>query len=332
MSKNQVSSSRIKGFKRSCLSTLAAAALLSGSMPVLATQAAAGTAAPAPVAGGNLVTFGDSYMANPIPVEFMGAKARQAAEDSGIPLPPQINSELEKFSPYGCGQSQINTPRQIAAMKGMQLNDYSCPGAGVYADASLSKLDHQVDNALRDGALNDKTSHIVIQIGFNDSYQDLAQSVVTEGLPNVALNLDAHYAKQKTLWFEALNRSLDRIEASAPNAKVFISDYPTISEPNTAGQCLLHVEMIPGNIGIPVFWIKDAETNVHQWAEELANNRNLGFVNLRDSTINRHECAPDSEREIAGVIDTTNQSGFNLPVHMTNNGVTRMAHLMAEKM
>jgi len=193
-------------------------------------------------------------------------------------------------------------------------------------------LDGEINNALNDHALNADTSNVVIQFGFNDSYTWLSQQVAARGLPDMLLSLPQRYDEQRVLWTNAMNAAIDRIKQAAPNAKITIADYPTISKTETAEQCLVHVEMLPGDIGIPAFWIRDAEVNIHNWAKDLVNARakdNVVFADIRDSTEGTGECAPDDRRMIAGVIDTTNVSGYNLPVHMTNNGVAHTAKVIA---
>ncbi|WP_291479502.1 GDSL-type esterase/lipase family protein [Corynebacterium sp.] len=299
--------------------------------------AAAGTVVAAPQAQAadarNLVTFGDSYLSNPTPAETVGAKVRAAAEQAGIPIDNGPAAPLAQYTAHGCGQSSTNAPRQIGRMTGLTVRDYSCPGAMAYTPgAPAMTLKGEIDNALADRALTAATTNVVIQFGFNDSYSWLMGKVLANGLPDTYLNLDRRYAEQKVLWTRAMNDAINRIRAAAPNARITVADYPTISKPETAEQCLLHVEMIPGDIGIPAFWIRDAEVNIHNWSKELVSARsrdNVVFADIRGATAGRGECAPDDARLIAGVIDTTNVSGYNLPVHMTNRGVTRTAEVIA---
>jgi hypothetical protein len=281
----------------------------------------------------SMVTFGDSYLSNPTPAEAVGAKVRAAAEQAGIPIDTGLTAPLSQYTAHGCGQSSANAPRQIGRMTGLTVHDYSCPGAMAYSPAAPAMtLKGEIDNALADRALNTDTTNVVIQFGFNDSYSWLMGKVLANGLPDTYLNLDQRYAEQKGLWTRAMNDAINRIKAAAPNARITVADYPTISKPETAEQCLLHVEMIPGDIGIPAFWIRDAEVNIHNWAKELVSARsrdNVVFADIGGATAGRGECAPDDVRLIAGVIDTTNVSGYNLPVHMTNRGVTRTAEVIA---
>lgn len=324
MEKNSTAGKR--KIRRAALAVVAAWSVAVAGTVVVSPQA---QAAPAR----NLVTFGDSYMSNPTPAETVGAKVRLAAENAGIPLDNPVTAPLGQYTAHGCGQSPTNAPRQIGRMTGLTVNDYSCPGAMAYSTgAPAMTLRGEVDNALADRALNAQTSNVVIQFGFNDSYSWLLGKVMANGLPDTYLNLQQRYAEQKVLWDRAMNDAINRIKAAAPNARVTIASYPTISKPDTAEQCLLHVEMIPGDIGIPAFWIRDAEVNISNWSKALVAARardNVVLADLRGATAGRGECAPDNVRLIAGVIDTTNRSGYNLPVHMTNWGVTRSAEVIA---
>lgn len=299
--------------------------------------AAAGTVVAVPPAvaadAGNLVTFGDSYLSNPTPAETVGAKVRAAAEQAGIPIDTGLAAPLSRYTAHGCGQSSTNAPRQIGRMTGLTVRDYSCPGAMAYTPGTPAMtLNGEIDNALADKALDAAATNVVIQFGFNDSYSWLMGKVLANGLPDTYVNLQQRYAEQKVLWTNAMNTAINRIRAAAPNARITVADYPTISKPETAEQCLLHVAMIPGDIGIPAFWIRDAEVNIHDWSKELVAARsrdNVVFADIRGATAGRGECAPDDARLIAGVIDTSNVSGYNLPVHMTNRGVTHTAETIA---
>ncbi|WP_291314411.1 GDSL-type esterase/lipase family protein [Corynebacterium sp. UBA2622] len=313
-------------FRKSVCSAVAAFAIAATGGIVTATPADAAE-------GRNLVTFGDSYLSNPLPAEAVGSRVRLEAERAGVPLDNPVAAPLNQFTRHGCGQSPTNAPRQMGQMKGLEVRDYSCPGALAYAPNGQSMTLHgEINNALADGALDANTSNVVIQFGFNDSYSWLLGKVVQDGLPNTYNNLGARYAEQKVLWDNAMNSAIDRIKAAAPNARITVADYPTISKTETAEQCLVHVEVLPGDVGIPAFWIRDAEVNIHDWAAELAARRsgeNVVFANLRDATAGSGECAPDDSRMIAGVIDTTNRTGYNLPVHMTHWGVNHAANVIA---
>lgn len=322
----------VRGTNRGAvLSMMAASALAFSGLTGLAATANAADVA-------NVVTFGDSYLSNPTPAETIGAKARKAAEEAGIPLDSPAGNVLTQYTPHGCGQSSTNTPRQIGAKTGLEVRDYSCPGAVAYVGGNpdvTTTLAKEIDNALGDRALDSQTRNVVIQFGFNDSYNHLMGKVLSNGIADTYNNLQAAYDEQRGFWMNSMNNAINRIKAAAPQARITIADYPTISEPTSGNQCLLHVPVLPGNLGIPAFWIRDAEVNIHNWSGELAAaraNENVVFANVGGATLGNGQCAPDGQREIAGLIDTTAISGYNLPVHMTNNGVTRMADIIVATM
>lgn len=283
--------------------------------------------------GSNLVAFGDSYFANPTPMEYANAKVADVAAPMSSQLPPEAQAQLGPFQPagkHGCGQDPNNVPRQIGAQRGLEVRDYSCAGSTAYMPG-LKTLPMMVDFALGDRALDGNTREVVIQYGFNDSYLFLSGQVLQKGLPQTYFNLQNEYAHQKQLWTDAMNAQIDRIRGAAPNARITIADYPEISEPNTMNQCLVHVPGGPDYAGIPAFWIADAERNISAWAQELAGARGLNFAPVRGATAGHNECTPNGQRIIAGVIDTTTPN-YNLPVHMSGPGNTMVAGIISGSM
>lgn len=80
-------------------------------------------------------------------------------------------------------------------------------------------------------------------------------------------------------------------------------------------------------------WLSDAETNIHDWAQSLAAERsgqNVVFADLRDATTNNGQCASGDQRLVAGLVDTTSATSYNLPVHLTDAGVTEVATLISQ--
>lgn len=296
-------------------------------MRILA-RCAAAAGALALVAGGvgvagadeaqNVVSFGDSYFANPTTEDFAGAKAAAIIEQVSPALAelPAVQDQLAQYeAPGGCGHGDNNIPAQIAEKLGMENRDYSCAGAVAYLPLS-NTLAAEVDRAVEDGALDGNTALVPIQIGFNDTYQ-------TVGVPTELKS--AAYA-------QALDSAIAKIRAAAPQARIMILNYPTISDPDTSMQCLVHVDYLGQDIdgGVPAPWILWGEEDTSQFAQDAATRNGAEFVNVRELTTDRNECTSDENRIVAGVID--NRSGeYNLPVHLNATGVNLLSDIVVEQ-
>lgn len=255
------------------------------------------------ITNGNIVTFGDSYFANPTVEDYFIAKA--PAEIPGLPKVEQKN---------GCAHDPHGIPAKIAQKTGRQVDDYSCAGAVLYMPED-NNLDRQIDAAIADGALNDNTAFVPIQIGFNDTYQNAVN------LPQV----------RQALWKFASDSAVEKIHAHAPNAVIGFVNYPTISHPGDSMQCLLHVTVNGQDIdaGVPAFWIEQGEIETSQYAQEAAERNGQVFIDIRSKTSDRHECAADDKRIVAGAIDTRTQD-YNLPVHLNGDGKEIVASIIAD--
>lgn len=245
---------------------------------------------------GNVVTFGDSYFANPTVEDYWIAKAPQQVQD--MPGVPKVSHK------NGCAHDPDGIPAKIARKSGRHVDDYSCAGAVLYTPRP-NNLDEQIEGAIRDGALNPNTSFIAIQIGFNDTY------VNAVNLPSV----------REQWWKDASDAAVVKIRAHAPKAKIGFVNYPTISEPGTSKQCLIHVDVAGQKVdaGVPAFWIEQGEIETSKYAHQAAVRHNAEFIDVRSKTTDRHECTPDNKRIVAGMVDNRTQD-YNLPVHLNNAG------------
>lgn len=254
--------------------------------------------------GGNIVTFGDSYFANPTVQDYWIAKA--PADIPGLPKVEQKN---------GCAHDPNGIPAKLAQKTGRHVDDYSCAGAVLYMPEA-NNLDRQIEAAIAEGALNENTSFVPIQIGFNDTYQNAVN------LPQI----------REAQWKAASDAAVAKIRAHAPNARIAFVNYPTISHPGDSMQCLLHVTVAGQKIdaGIPAFWIEQGEIETSKYAEQAASRHGQEFIDVRTLTKDRHECAPDDMRVVAGAIDTRTQN-YNLPVHLNEQGKEIIADAIAAR-
>ena len=265
--------------------------------------AAAALTLPAGVADAqtrNLVVFGDSVIANPTVPEYLAgglssnvANGQSSRGSSGNPA-------------EGCPQGD-NWGRGAAQRLGMPAWDYSCSGA-----VSMSpgpQFSTQVDTAIRTGGLTDATERVIISTGFNDTYNNVQMS-------------DGQLTQA---FVAAMAPQVERIKQAAPNARIQIVGYPSI----TAGDhiCLFHVgPNVSDRTYVP-------QVNQWQWqAQEmqiaLANATGVEFLNLKPSTSENHMCAPDDKRMWAGLVDFYAGPG-NLPFHVNDRGHAHVAHVIA---
>lgn len=268
--------------------------------------------------GQNVVSFGDSYFANPTTEIYAAAKLNSLIDEVNPELKkiPGVEDQIGRYAaPGGCGHGENNIPAQIAQKLGMENRDYSCAGAVAYMPAR-NTLAAQVDRAVADGALNGATALVPIQIGFNDTYQSV---FVPKEIKAKA------YA-------EALDSAIGKIRAAAPNARIMLLNYPTISDPATSMQCLVHVNYLGQDVdaGVPAPWILWGENDTSEFASDAAARNGAEFVNVREVSKDRHECSPDGNRIVAGVIDT--RSGdYNLPVHLNAEGLNLLSDVVVDQ-
>lgn len=242
----------------------------------------------------NLVIFGDSIVANPTVPQYVTAGATDNNPgSSGNPA-------------TGCPQGH-NWGRSASDRLGLVPWDYSC--SGTVAISPGPQFAGQVDHALWDNALTPNTARVIISTGFNDTYNN---RTLSDG--DVRARFVASMAPQ-----------INRIRAAAPNARIQIVGYPSITEGNNV--CLFHVG--------PNFYDRTPlpDANYWQWQAQnmqidLARATGVEFLDMKPSTVNNHMCAPDNQRMWAGLVDFYGGSG-NLPIHVNDRGHEHVAWMIA---
>lgn len=253
-----------------------------------AAVAAVGGLAPAAQAvPGNTVVLGDSLAANPTLVDYVSGKA-------SVPLPGGRTNQL------GCG-TDFRFSNAIGAANGTPAANFTCAGAS-YRTGGIHMID-QLNQAAAQGELNGATKQVVLFSGANDTYP----YVINDKMPveQIKANLQA-----------SIRDAVNRARQLAPNARIKVAGYPTISTPE-GKVCLLNI--IPGQ---PT---QDAFTNIReiedaaQWAAvDAARETGAQFVDLKPMSRDHGMCSND--RWIAGIIDTT-AGPHNLILHMTDAGL-----------
>lgn len=246
---------------------------------------------------GNLVIFGDSVIADP----DLGSYVSNFVSDSAA-------SSTSSTVSSGCPTSPNNYGVQAAHTLGLQASDYSCSGTSSAGSGSLVFGPHfalQVDRALAGNALTSETERVLVTTGFNDTYSfERSQGQ------------EVH-----DFFLDTMAPQIQRIRDAAPNARIQIVGYSTITDRDHV--CLVNLGGgVRDRTYVPM---------IGRWEQESQNmQRNLAeitgteFLDLKPSTTDRSMCAPDHLRNWAGIVDL-NVIPHNLPFHMNARGHEHVA-------
>ncbi|MCT1451625.1 GDSL-type esterase/lipase family protein [Corynebacterium sp. p3-SID1145] len=244
---------------------------------------------------GNMVIFGDSVVADAPSLEYLSAR---------VGTHPNGKSDPARW----CPTSGNNFGKQAARRLGLQPRDYSCPGA-----VSISpgpNISAQIDRAVRErGGLDRGTKRVVLQVGFNDTYNHRGEDP----------------KKIRRDYVNFMRPQVDKIRRAAPNARIQIVGYPTITGGDRV--CLFHVgpNMYDAT---PIPEVRYWE-DLAQWMNvDLAKATGTQFVDFKPGTRNNGMCARDEDREFAGLIDFYAGPG-NMPIHVTQRGHEHLGRILA---
>ena len=266
---------------------------------LLATTLSATT--PARAGERNLVIFGDSVPADP-PLESY------APELLGLLATGSSADGQERES---CTRSPESFGVLAAQELGLTAHDFSCAGSAATSPGFLSiglSFPQQINLALEADALGPRTERVLITVGFNDTYTNL-------GLTRAQLREE---------FVAAALPQIERIQAAAPEARIQIVGYGSITEEGHV--CLVHL----GNNShdrTPTRLVTGLEGVSQQMQQDLAEAADIEFLDLKPSTADNSTCAPDDQRMWAGLIDR--QAGpNNLPVHANARGHAHIADVI----
>ncbi|STC69471.1 GDSL-type esterase/lipase family protein [Corynebacterium pilosum] len=256
----------------------------------------AGPAVPSAQAqNGNMVIFGDSWVADP-PLEQWAA--------GKLGLDARGSSNVTTW----CPTSNNNFGKVAARQLGLAAHDYSCTGTVTISQGP--KLASQVNRAIDSRGLNHDTRRVLISVGFNDTYNN-------DGRPHADVRRD---------FVNYMRPQVDRIRAHAPNARIQFVGYPQISD-GRGNVCLFHVGPNMHDV-TPLAKITEWE-NLGQWMlVDAARATGTQFVDLKPATRNNHMCAPDHLRMWPGVVDFY-AGGGNMPFHFTQRGHNYVGGIVA---
>lgn len=267
---------------------VSAAALIAGGMAVSDDTTPAAEANP-----GELTVFGDSYASNP---DFWVTYG--LAPDDGYPRTG------------GCVQAPNNWPRKLASQTGRVLHDWSCNGH------TTGDVLNRIEDARRAGALNGATGTVAVAVGMNNygpwGYFHDGNNFLDPGVVRSTYIRDMH-------------QIADKIRAYAPNANIVMPGMLSISSNNMV--CPLNV--IPEfPLGLPVPVLTSVENWLADTQRDAAREIGATFVDVKGPSAAHSTCStPDSERYVAGLVDTTTPN-YNFLFHPSDKGSQLIADLV----
>lgn len=266
--------------------TLAALALLCG-------WAAAQTRA------ANYVSLGDSYAAGPL-------------------IPNQL-------PPFGCLKSDHNYGHLAAPGIGLTLRDPSCSGAET-EDMTQTQNVEPGPNPPQFNSLDAESKVVSLTIGGNDiGFSEVAESCITLN-PFATPCRDKYNSGGKDQLAERIAETapkvaevLQGIHARAPNARVFVVNYPAIF-PETGVGCWPQEPIGWGDVP----YLRATEQRLNQMLATQAAANNATIVNWYQASIGHDSCKSQSTRWVEPLVP----GELAAPIHPNKAGMQGAANAL----
>src|SRR3954469_6869580 len=221
-----------------------------------------------PALADSYVSLGDSYVAGPF-----------------IPLPtPQ---------PWGCLKSDHNYAHLAAPRLGLELRDPSCSGAET-DDMTQTQGVSPGPNPPQFDALGADTKFVTLGIGGNDiAFSSQAQdcfSTSPQGSPckdQYTAGGTDQISQRIADTAPKVAAVLQGIHTRAPNARVYVVNYPAIF-PDTGPGCYPILPVADGD----AVWLRDKEKELNQMLADQAAANNAGLVDWYTASIGHDACQP----------------------------------------
>ena len=250
------------------------------------------TAAP----DGNVAVFGDSYAANP-------DQYYNTFRDVDGFVPDNYPRES------GCLQAPNSWPQQLSERHGVPVNDWSCSGL------TSKRANARLDAAHRAGDLNPGTRTVILNWGMNNYGPN--------GSDNGADVLNP--ADVRNRFLADTEAAINKAREYAPNAKIVFAGQHSI----TSNGMFCFVNVVPNlPAGLPIPVLSDVENWTRGIQREAAGAAGIEFVDLKAETAGNATCAPDAQRHISGIIDTTTPD-YNMIIHPNLKGSNFIADRMS---
>jgi hypothetical protein len=253
--------------------------------------AAAGEAA---LASTTVVTYGDSYTANPSQVVGVANQYEELKPFlADYPRTGRLASGKE------CLQAPDNWPRLLRD-RGVDVRDWSCT-----AQTSRTMLD-RIDASIAAGDLTADTDTVIFPVGLNN-FGPWGQKDGVD-VTDVDAVQDAYRADMR--------EAARRVRAVAPGASLVVGGMPQIGD----GDRYCVVNVVPDRpAGLSVPYLAMAESAVQTMQRQSAAEIGARFVDLKAASRGHDSCAPDTERYIAGLVDTTTPD-YKMIIHPSQAG------------
>lgn len=263
--------------------------------------------APAPAiaadGSGTYVGFGDSMAANPTILDIAMVKAQGKIPEAELPVNTPGN---------GCAQGDDSFGRRVSEQTGLELHDYSCPGATAYTTPTPvdsiphTMLSEQVDQAIAEGSLNGDTKLVSVIAGVNDVYQNS--------------NMARPQEERMRLYHDVVTAQINRIREHAPNAQIVMVGYPDETD-GGAYTCGSNLFGVTSHWYFPfVAYYQDEIREEQRAAAEATNIPFIDMVAEINVENNNSGCQnlPPEQRYMATIVDDGGQ--HNLSAHLTSAG------------
>jgi hypothetical protein len=248
------------------------------------------------------VSLGDSYVAGPF-----------------IPNP---------VLPIGCLKSSNNYPRLAAPAIGRTLRDASCSGAKTTHMTQPQNVDPDGPNPPQFDRLTANTAVVSVTIGGNDiGFSEIAQGCITAN-PFSSPCRDRYLAGGRDEISDRINataplvdQALDGTRDRAPQAEVFVVDYPAIF-PETGNGCWPRVPISYSDA--PYLRAKQRELN--QMLANQAGANGATLVSWYQASIGHDSCKGSSTRWVEPLVPGNSAA----PIHPNRRGMEGAAGVLGE--
>ena len=264
---------------------------------VVVAMALLGAVAAANAAAANYTALGDSYAAGPL-------------------IPNQ------SLNPLGCLRSDRNYAHLTAAAKGLALTDVSCSGATTVDMTQAQNVEPGPANPPQFNGLSAATNVVSVTIGGNDiGFTEIIENCITYNpFSSPCKNQydpGGHdlLAERIAVAAPKVAAVLQGIHAHAPNARVFVVNYPDILP--TGSGCWPTVPLAFGDV--PFLHATEEHLNQMLASEAAANNATV--VDWYSASVGHDACKSSSARWVEPLIP----SELTAPVHPTKAGMAGAA-------
>ena len=247
----------------------------------------------------NYVSLGDSYAAGPL-------------------IPNQL-------APYGCLKSDHNYAHLAAPSFGLTLRDPSCSGATTVDMAQTQNVEPG-PNPPQFNSLDSETKVVSLTIGGNDiGFSEVAESCITLNPFSTPCKdrYDAgghdQLAERIAIAAPKVAAVIQGIHSRAPNARVFVTNYPAIF-PATGYGCWPQLPIGFGDVP----YLRQTEIGLNQMVAQQAAVNGATLVDWYSASLGHDACKSQSNRWVEPLIP----GELTAPLHPTKAGMQGGANVL----